>query len=107
MPGPPAEYNICPCCGTEFENDDEFRTHTELRNYWISRGARWFFHAPPFRWNPWEQLALANVALPYSVEVSFAGASSFYNVDPFNHTISCPDEFRTENCAKENLAKAA
>jgi hypothetical protein len=104
MPDPPAEYNICPCCGTEFENDDEFRTHTELRNYWIARGARWFFHTPPFLWNPWEQLARANVELPYHVGVSFAGARNFYQVDPCAYVVDRADQL---TCVKDNLAVAA
>ena len=35
---PPERYEICPCCGTEFENDDEIYTHEELRNKWIRSG---------------------------------------------------------------------
>jgi hypothetical protein len=61
------EYNICPCCGTEFENDDRTRTHAQLRSFWIASGARWFFRQPPPFWNPWGQLAQAGVTLPYRV----------------------------------------
>jgi hypothetical protein len=59
MPGPPKDYNICPCCGTEFENDDDFKTHAELRLEWITAGCRWFFRQPPPFWNPQTQLAKA------------------------------------------------
>jgi hypothetical protein len=92
MPDPPADYNICPCCGTEFENDDELRTYAQLRAHWISRGARWFFHAPPPLWNPWEQLFTAGYAVPYSVGVTFAGSVNVVSV---------------EQSTNEPLAKAA
>jgi hypothetical protein len=75
MPDPPAHYNICPCCGTEFENDDEFRTHAQLRDYWISKGAKWFFNDPPPMWNAWEQLTRASVPLPFTVQIALVGTS--------------------------------
>jgi hypothetical protein len=64
MPGPAREYNICPCCGTEFENDDQDRTHAQLREDWISGGAKWFFQEAPENWNPWLQLESAGVKVP-------------------------------------------
>lgn len=80
MPDPPVDYNICPCCGTEFEHDDELRTHEQLRDYWISSGAKWFFYPPPLFWNPWQQLALAGVRLPYMVVVTPAVFPTFVEV---------------------------
>jgi hypothetical protein len=68
---PPADYNICDCCGTEFGSDDETRSHAELRDFWISKGARWFFREPPPVWNPWQQLADAGVRLPYGAFVTY------------------------------------
>jgi hypothetical protein len=56
MPYPPQDYHICPCCGTEFGNDDAEYTYAELRDHWISAGAPWFFGQPPADWNPWAQL---------------------------------------------------
>jgi hypothetical protein len=56
MPYPAAEYNICPCCGTEFGNDDEGHSHAELRQQWIGGGAKWFFGEPPLGWDAWIQL---------------------------------------------------
>ena len=53
---PAAEYNICPCCGTEFENDDQERSHDQLRADWIAGGAKWFFKIPPPFWSPRNQL---------------------------------------------------
>jgi len=35
MPYPPRHYNICPCCGTEFDNDDVDHSYAELRYQWI------------------------------------------------------------------------
>ena len=31
LPYPPADYHICPCCGTEFGNDDAEFSHDQLR----------------------------------------------------------------------------
>jgi hypothetical protein len=57
MPDPPTDYNICPCCGTEFGNHDEFKTHEQLRYEWVLAGAKWFFRdAPPF-WSAAAQLS--------------------------------------------------
>ncbi len=62
LPYPPDDYHICLCCGTEFGNDDQFKTHEQLRSAWIARGAPWFFRRPPEYWNPWVQLIEANHA---------------------------------------------
>jgi hypothetical protein len=56
MPEPPQDYHICPCCGTEFGNDDVDSTYAELRDHWIRAGAPWFFRQPPANWSPWAQL---------------------------------------------------
>lgn len=57
--GPPADYLICPSCGTEFENDDFEFTHEELRQRWVATGPRWWSpnNPPPPGWDPWKQLA--------------------------------------------------
>jgi hypothetical protein len=57
MPYPPNSYNICPCCGTEFDNDDVEFSYDELRLAWMANGAAWFYGDPPVGWNPWAQLA--------------------------------------------------
>lgn len=62
LPYPPNDYNICPCCGTEFGNDDSFMSHEELRRAWIAQGARWFFGQAPMGWNPYLQLIVAGLA---------------------------------------------
>lgn len=55
---PPAVGHICPCCGVEFEVDDDEVSHDELRRQWIDRGAPWFSRAtrPPLGWNAILQL---------------------------------------------------
>jgi hypothetical protein len=55
---PPKDYEICPCCGTEFGYDDATFTHEELRRRWIAAGAQWFDYttSPPAHWNPQVQL---------------------------------------------------
>jgi hypothetical protein len=56
MPDPPADFNICPCCGTEFGIDDELFSFTELRGQWVAEGADWFYMSSPEGWDPWRQL---------------------------------------------------
>jgi len=60
---PPRNYNICPCCGTEFGNDDDGVSWKTLRDEWLANGAHWFFEQPPIYWNPYGQLLRANVPL--------------------------------------------
>ena len=63
MEEPPANHNICPCCGTEFGYHDSGRTFDELRSVWIERGARWWSPADsqPYGWNPLTQLLQAGL----------------------------------------------
>lgn len=44
---PPQNYMICPCCATEFGNDDVGKTHKELREAWLATGAPWFSRVTP------------------------------------------------------------
>jgi len=62
LPYPPRDYHICPCCSTEFGNDDAEFSHVRLREMWIAGGARWFFGNPPPYWNPWMQLIVAGLS---------------------------------------------
>lgn len=81
MSDAPANYNICPCCGTEFGADDELFTHAELRETWMSEGSKWFLYQQPPFWNPWKQLAEAGIALPYTVSpLSFVALGSSQSV---------------------------
>jgi hypothetical protein len=59
LPYPPRDYHICPCCGTEFGNDDADFSCEQLREMWIAGGANWFFGKAPEGWNPWMQLLRA------------------------------------------------
>jgi hypothetical protein len=58
MPEPPENYNICPCCGTEFEYTDAGVTHQQVRAKWLSHGALWWYPdiQPPPGWDPYQQL---------------------------------------------------
>jgi hypothetical protein len=69
MPYPPADYDICPCCGTEFGNDDAELSHSALLKNWVAADAPWFFGAPPANWNPWLQLIEGGKpeAIPFAV----------------------------------------
>jgi len=58
MPYPANDYNICPCCGTEFEADDFETSHAELREIWRKNGMKWYSRRipQPYDFNPAEQL---------------------------------------------------
>ena len=74
LPYPPADYHICPCCGTEFGNEDQELTHAQLRDIWIAHGANWFFGAPTADWNPYMQLIAGGH--PEAVPVFAIGVSA-------------------------------
>lgn len=59
MDGPPKDFNVCPCCGVEFEYDDSGNTHEQLRQVWIEGGKKWWFRDAPEGWNADEQLIKA------------------------------------------------
>ena len=61
---PPANFSICPCCGTEFEYDNFFFGYEALRNRWIANGAQWFAAdewPTPQHWNAFIQLMRAGL----------------------------------------------
>jgi hypothetical protein len=68
LPYPAIDYNICPCCGTEFGNDDAIFGWAELREQWIAGGMRWFFGRPPEFWNAQAQLLAVGYGVRRSVE---------------------------------------
>jgi hypothetical protein len=78
MPYPPRHYNICPCCGTEFDNDDAEYSYDELRYQWILRGAPWFYEEPPVGWNAAAQMAKFGWGL--RTNVSAASTMNIRNV---------------------------
>lgn len=63
MKEPPEAYYICPCCGTEFENDDRLKTRIELTRQWVAKGMPWFSRATPQpdNWNPLIQMVEAGL----------------------------------------------
>jgi hypothetical protein len=73
MPYPPADYNICPCCGTEFGNDDAFLSVDQIRAQWLGNGAAWFFGNPPLGWNPYLQLMVGGLPYPLTAVSVVAG----------------------------------
>jgi hypothetical protein len=85
LPYPATDYNICPCCGTEFGNDDDVSTWDELREIWIAKGMQWFFGHPPYGWSAEAQLLNAGFGVKF-------GASSVRQI---------PGEIRFE----ESIAK--
>jgi hypothetical protein len=62
-------FEVCPCCGFEFGNDDEPGTGdaVSFRSYlraWIGRGARWFDpKQQPQNWLLDDQLKSAGITL--------------------------------------------
>jgi len=71
LPEPPANFSICPSCGTEFGYDDAKTSYAHLRQEWIIAGAPWFSRArrPSQQWNPWLQLISAGFA--YALDMPF------------------------------------
>ncbi len=88
MPYPPSDYNICPCCGTEFGADDVDWSYTELRARWMRRGAVWFSPTipRPDTWNAYAQL--------------IAGG---YRSPTFNVTTTAEKESITPRLPQQNL----
>ena len=50
-------YEICPCCGVEFGNEDCTKESTkQYREKWINDGTKWFeLEEKPQNWNKEEQ----------------------------------------------------
>lgn len=64
LPDPPKNYEICPCCGTEFGLDDAEVTHTYLRHEWLHNRAPFFdIEIKPADWNPMRQLSKAGLLI--------------------------------------------
>lgn len=80
MHEPPANYNICPCCGTEFGIHDVNASIQELRAVWLQNGCKWWSDsdAKPANWNPYQQLAhLADTAFAGEGIVSVSGSTGY------------------------------
>lgn len=95
LPYPPRGYHICPCCGTEFGNDDADLTHEQLREMWLAGGAHWFFGIPPDGWNWFTQLYEAGLfrvqASSREVAVTLGETASSRAISQFEYSITpCP-----------------
>jgi len=62
---PPLNFTICPSCGTEFEYDDAFASHAQLRVAWLRNGAEWWSPVDPRpdEWDPYLQVAMVTSSL--------------------------------------------
>jgi hypothetical protein len=63
MDRPPADFNICPSCETEFGYSDSGTHYDELRMAWLEDGAPWrsAVVSKPDGWNGYVQLALVGL----------------------------------------------
>lgn len=99
---PPQDYNICDCCGTEFENDDVDTSHPELRDRWMMAGAPWFYGNAPVGWNPWRQLLRSYVStLPYRSTLL-----STSDDGPTSYTSLLADDFDILACQEQDCQMA-
>ena len=89
----PANYNICPSCGTEFGVNDQDATIEELRSEWIKTGPNWWSeNERPENWNPYEQLA--NLISATSANNSFAKGEPAPPAPAASETYTtCPHEY--------------
>jgi len=83
MENPPRNFHICPSCGTEFWNDDEDKSHAELRREWVVSGAPWFFGDSPAGWNPWIQLMKGGYVKDALIEFGIPAASHEASYETF------------------------
>jgi len=76
LPYPPADFHICPSCGTEFGYDDSGRTYEELRNRWLMSGPSWWspVDPQPADWNPQHQMIKG---LMLNTAGTFTGSQGF------------------------------
>ena len=59
MEDPPSDFNICPCCGTEFGYHDVNTSTNTLRAAWLRGGAKWWSTTDPEPdgWDPYVQVS--------------------------------------------------
>jgi|SRR5215213_2115739 len=65
----PANFEICPSCGTEFGYNDITVSHQFLGEQWIKRGMHWHSRVTPrpIGWDPIKQLKRAGLEASLSV----------------------------------------
>jgi len=84
MADEPANYHICPSCGTEFGLHDQNASIEELREHWIRTGPKWWSKTDPKpeNWNPFLQLAVVlKLAAPVIYVSSTTSTGSIQSVD--------------------------
>lgn len=88
LPFAPADFNICPCCGTEFGNDDFDNSCEILRQNWTRTGAKWWSPntKPPLNWNAFTQLIKGGHAYSYVApdEVTMPQKTTLNKLLPIN-----------------------
>lgn len=74
---PPENHEICPSCGTQFGYHDARRSHAELREMWLSQGAKWHSRVVPrpIWWNPYP---------PVTVQVRVVSEAKAFNTTTTN-----------------------
>ena len=74
MEDPPADYNICPSCGTEFGLHDVNTSIDNLRLAWLGTGPRWWsvVDPQPANWDPMLQLVTGVFGNPGAIAFSAA-----------------------------------
>lgn len=91
---PPQDFNICPCCGTEFGHDDFGMSQAEvnakraeLRWRWFEEGAVWWRTGTtaPTGWDPYRQLDEAGfiVQLPAALRAGTTRTRLQLVTEPF------------------------
>jgi len=105
LPYPPQDYNICPCCSTEFGNDDAIYSHRQLLGMWIAGGANWFFGKAPENWNPWMQLL--NAGLGTYVPKPFLDLRLHTNASVYAGAGSFAPDFEANHIKDVSIALAA
>jgi hypothetical protein len=102
---PPADFNICPSCGTEFGYDDFAIDHQALRNRWIANGAQWFAGdewPEPRGWNPFIQIVSAGLATSLSADAGL----TIEKTEVGGHKL-LPERLEMISSSGRTLAKAA
>ena len=84
MDEPPFNFNICPCCGTEFDYHDAGRTDADLRQQWMLSGAKWWspVDPKPDKWNASLQLIRAGHTLSLESHATSTTAYVFLTTVP-------------------------
>lgn len=91
---PPRDFSICPCCGTQFDLDDDDVTHEELFRRWYNAGAVWWSrnHAKPLGWSLKDQLTRAGLSGHLAPELPRMNSSVPSNLETLPRINEIPNE---------------